>query len=203
MIFDEAYDTALWFIVRADKKNRKEIIEFLKEMPESLCGNIREAISQYRSSKLEMDSQIDDFFHAVSDKNPREFYYFQMDEDGALTIRKEYYDGRTCDDLFELTLYPVSKEYAEKMGCFYSESLGSITDYSNTEWFSDTVGSATCDEREYNLCNTPLGHFVSYGKEICKGDRMISVFKPVSLRKVPRDITLKNLLTKKEANNNN
>ena len=26
MIFDEAYDTALWFIVRADKKNRKEII---------------------------------------------------------------------------------------------------------------------------------------------------------------------------------
>lgn len=36
MIFDKDYDTSLWFILKSDEKNRKEIVEFIKEIPEDI-----------------------------------------------------------------------------------------------------------------------------------------------------------------------
>ncbi|MBR3490160.1 MAG: hypothetical protein IKH36_01595 [Bacilli bacterium] len=197
MIFDEAYDTALWFIVKADKRKRKEIVEFLKEIPEELLANIRIAIEKYKKKEFDMNSEDDDFYFAQSKTNPEEYFHFQIDDDNALSISKEHATTGMSEELFELMLFPVSREYAQNMEKFYDEWLGTLTTDVETTQITERMQSVACDEREYNLYNTPIGHFVMFGKEIGKGDRTIPVIKPVSLRKVPKDITINSLLSRR------
>ena len=48
MIFDNDYDKALWLMLKADKKNRKMIAEFIRSIPSGLYEQIRKSISIYK-----------------------------------------------------------------------------------------------------------------------------------------------------------
>ena len=48
MIFGKEFDSSLWQILKTDKKNRKAIVEFIKELPEELLEKIQEDVIEYR-----------------------------------------------------------------------------------------------------------------------------------------------------------
>ena len=48
MIIDKGYDISLWCILSADKKNRTQIIEFIKSIPQELLIKIRDGILQFK-----------------------------------------------------------------------------------------------------------------------------------------------------------
>ena len=73
MIFDRGYDASLWYIVKADRKNRKEISDFIKEIPEELLENIRIAINKPKNGKFHLDGETSDFYRCVS-KNDTLFW---------------------------------------------------------------------------------------------------------------------------------
>ena len=197
MIFDRDYDASLWYIVKADRKNRKEIAAFIKEMPEELLENIRVAIEKLKKEKFHFDGETSDFYRCACKNDPRIYYYFQIDEDQCLTITKALYDGVNEDDLFELMLFPISPEYAKELENFEEEWIGTVTNNIKTTHYSDTAGLIDCNESEYNIYNTPFGHFIGYSREIFNGKRDISIYKPISLRKMPKDINKDNILCKK------
>ena len=197
MIFDRDYDASLWYIVKADKKNRKEISDFIKEIPEKLLENIRLAIKKSKNGEFDFDGETSDFYRCVSKNEPRVYYYFQIDEDGCLTITKSLYDGVNEDDLFELMLFPISPEYANELENFEEEWIGTVTNNIKTTHINDKFDLIDCNESEYNIYNTPFGHFVGYSREIFHGKRDIGIYKPISLRRMPKDINKDNILCKK------
>lgn len=203
MIFDRDYDASLWYIVKADRKNRKKISDFIKEIPEKLLENIRIAIKKLKNGEFHFDEETSDFYRCVSKNNPRVYYYFQIDEDECLTITKSLYDGVNDDDLFELMLFPVSQEYANELENFEEEWIGTVTNNIKTTHIDDKVGLIDCNESEYNIYNTPFGHFVGYSREIFHGKRDINIYKPISLRRMPDDIKRENILCKKLVLNKN
>ena len=196
MIFDEDYDTALWFILKADKKNRKDIVKFLLGMPEEFVENVRVAIERARKNKeYELKDVPSNFYNVVCDDNPSYFYNFQMSEDNGLRITKEYYDGEHLDDIFELLLFPVSVEAAKELENFEEEWLGTVTyDIKTKHVEGSTTGLIQCKESEYNIHKTPLGHVVSYSREILNGSRDISIVKPVRLKKALKQVRSGNIL---------
>ena len=200
MIFDEDYDTALWFILKADRKNRKEIVKFLLEMPAELVDNIRIAIERARTKKeYNLPNVPSNFYNVVCKDNPEYFYNFQIDDDDGLSITKEYYDGTHLDDVFELLLYPVSVEAAKELENFEEEWLGTVTYDIETKHSGDDMigGTVICKESEYNIRKTPLGHVVSYSREILGGNREISIYKPVRLGKALKQVKKGNILGNK------
>ena len=203
MIFDRDYDASLWYIVKADRKNRKELAAFIKEIPETLLENIRVAIEKLKKEEFHFDGETSDFYICVSKNDPRIYYYFQIDEDQCLTITKALYDGVNVDDIFELMLFPISPEYAKELENFEEEWIGTVTNNIKTTHYSDTVGLIDCNESEYNIYNTPFGHFIGYSREIFNGKRDIGIYKPINLKKMPNDINKDNILCKKLVPNKN
>ena len=53
MIFNDDYDASLWCIVKGDKKNRKQLVQFLRELPEELIWKIRETLAKADRYELE------------------------------------------------------------------------------------------------------------------------------------------------------
>lgn len=197
MIFSKDYDASLWYIVKADRKNRKEITSFIKEIPEKLLENIRVSIEKIAKNEFDFDGETSDFFRCASKNEPRTYYYFQIDEDACLTITKAFYDGINEDDLFELMLYPISPEYAKELENFEDEWIGTVTNNIRTTHIDDKVGLIDCNENEYNIYNTPFGHFVEYSREIFNGKKTVTFYKPINLKKIPEDISKENILCKK------
>ena len=200
MIFDEDYDTALWFILKADRKNRKEIVNFLLGMPAELVDNIRIAIERARKNKeYDLPNVTSEFYNVVCKDHPEYYYNFQLDDDNGLTITKEYYDGTHLDDIFELLLYPLSVETTKELENFGEEWLGAINyDIKTVHSSDDEIGEIVfCKESEYNIHKTPLGHIVSNSREILKGNNEISIYKPVRLGKALKQVKKGNILGNK------
>lgn len=197
MIFDKDYDASLWCIVKADRKNRKEIMDFINEIPEELLENIRISIEKLKKGEFIFDGETSDFYRCISKKQPRIFYYFQLDEDECLTIIKSYYDGYNEDELFELEINPIKPEYFIKIGMFEEEYIGTLTNNIQTTHFDNKYGLIDCTENEYTLYKTPIGHFIAYGKEIPNSEKVVTMIKPISLKRMPEDISKDNILCRR------
>ena len=193
MIFGKDYDTSLWFIMKADKKNRKEILEFIKDIPKELIENIRISLQKVKDKEFKFGEEPDTFYYKESEDDPRIYFDFEIDDyDKCLTISKNYCDGKTTDELFEIMLYPISREYIKEcMDNFEDEWLGTITYEIKTIHLSDKVGITEENEREYNIYKTPFGNIVSYTKQIGKSEREVNIFKPI-FGTIPDDIEIKN-----------
>ena len=190
MIFDKGYDISLWSILSADKKNRTEIIEFIKSIPQELLIKIRDGILQFKIHEQSKSDEEFDLYDSV-DVDEETCFSFQLTGDGALTLSKDVTDKNDCDlpynPVFELVLEDCSccldKEYFEN---FDDELLGTVLSDIKT-----TKNLMTCDEREYHLIKTPVGYLVAYNRE----DALIfKVFgKFINLSKMQNDLNVGDL----------
>jgi len=194
MIFGKDYDASLWYIVRADKKNGKELIEFIKELPNDLILEIRRIIERGRAMvEIEpgVEEELFDLYDCVSEIDPHISYSFQVESDDALTITKTYTGEEGMQDLFELRLYPVNPEYVKQMEYFQDEWFGQVVKSVRTMPMANGYSLPEENKREYNIYNTPFGRLVSYNSEL--GEKEITVFKTVKLNRMPKDIDVETL----------
>ena len=196
MIIDRDYDASLWYIIKSDRKNRKEIVNFIKELPEEFLKKMRLSIEKSGKEQLNFDepnldfNEYSDHYTYPNKNSPGIYYYYQINqikEKQSLTIVKTFYDGVKEDDIIELKLFPINLEYAKEMNNFEEEWIGNVTTNIKTTHIDDTVVSIKCDYSEYNIYNTPIGYFIGYSKVILKGRGQIIIYKPINLNKMPED----------------
>lgn len=193
MIFGKEYDLSLWYIIKADKRNRYKIIEFIKEIPIDLINNIDLAIEKSKNEEIDYSKYDGNIYKITSYKDSNIKYYFYIDNiDYCLTIAKEYNNDGKRQTLFELMLFPLRLEMIKM---FDEEWIGTISNYNSN--CSLTEISQINNKYEYNLYNTPIGYFISYHYKCKNIDKLVSIFKPINIRKVPEDLNKENLLVKK------
>ncbi len=203
MLFDKDYDASLWFILKSDKKNRKEIISFLKDMPGVFLERIRESIDKIKRNEFDYDCEDYDYFECTSRSDSNLIYYFQIDKDNALTITQTYKNESSNEDLFELMIFPVDLESVKKIGYYEGEWLGTITNNLKTKRIADNTELIDCNENEYNIYNTPIGCFISYSRELFDGKKTLTIYKPLSTKKIPEDIEKERMFSKRLRRINN
>ena len=196
MLFDKDYDASLWFILKSDKKNRKEIIEFLKDMPEVFLERIRESIEQIKKDEFDFDGKDADYYKCHSRSDSSIYYYFQIDKDNALTITMSYTNGSTDKEMLELMIFPMNLEYVKKLGFFEGEWIGTLTNNIRAKRISSNAELVDCNENEYNIYNTPVGCFISYSRDLFDGKKTLTVYKPLNTKKIPEEIEKEQIFSK-------
>lgn len=195
MIFNKEYDASLWYIVKADRKKGKEIVEFLKGIPDDAISAIRNEIELQKGNDVLEVPKI----HRFMSKNESNIYYdFDVDpSDLCLTISKGIDDGKMGIDLFEIMLFPINLEELEELEYSDEEWLGIVTNITNTKYIADNAQETSEDEIEYNIHHFPIGYYVSHTKEILNGKRELVLYRPVSIKKVPKNLTTENILRRR------
>ena len=181
MIFDENYDRSLWYILKADRKDRKELVDFIKELPEEFLSMIRSAIEEEKKGEVKDISN-----RYISKNNPNAYYDFDLDY--GLTITTGIFDGEMEEDKFEILLFPTTLEEIDEMGYTNKLIVGTITDITNLD--DEEIEEI---EREYALYHFPIGYYVSHAHEIIKGKSELVLFRRVNNKRIPKDITKENI----------
>ncbi len=195
MIFDNDYDNSLWYIVKADKKNRKELVDFLKEIPEELFDIIRKAIKEINGGYLEDTNDPISFRYKC--KNSDFYYDCNIDSfDMGINIEKGIDDGKMGKPLFYMILYPTNLEQLKEIEIGDEMWIGSISNVANCEYLADNMQQTDEIETEYNIRHLPIGYFVSCAKYSDKREYMY--YKPISLKKIPNDLNRQNILQRKK-----
>ena len=164
---------------------------------EELLENIRVSIERLKNGEFHFDEETTGVNRCASKEDPSIYYCYEISGDESLIITKLLRNGTKLDELFELMLFPISPEDAKEMENFEEEWIGTVTNNIKTTHINDNFSEIDCNESEYNIYNTPIGHFVGYTREIFNGRRDIVIYKPVSLRRLPEDISKDNILRKK------
>ncbi len=199
MIFDKDYDTALWYIVRADKKQGKEILEFLRGIPEEAITKIRDEIKFQKENDPLETPEIHRF---MSKDEPNMYYDISVEPvDMSLTITKGIEDGKFGKDIFELILLPVNLELLEQMEYSIEEWIGGVNKYSDWKCTEDNGCKSQTEvfesETEYNIYRLPIGYFISNRKEELNRKREFVHYRPINIKKVPKDITTENIIKRR------
>ena len=194
MIFDKEYDTSLFYIAKVKNKNRKELLEFIKEIPDELIEKIRIEIE--RAKAKEPESNDDNFYLSVSEKDPDIVFSFDVDRmDYCLTILKERQDGNKVSREFELMLYPLDLENLQEFSS--EEYLGLVSKDIKSSYISDDIQEIDVEESEYYIHHFPIGFFVSHNKELLGGKYEMVLYRPVNIKRVPTNIEKNNVLQRK------
>ena len=198
MILSKEYDAALWYMIKGSRKSRKTIINFFNELPPQLVENIRKEIQRYNEHPEQfqiMNSEEDidyDFYTIPSPEDPKYRYYFDIDDEGCLTISKSKdapEEGFMEEEEFEIMIYPMRKEYTQNMDHYDDEWIGTVSDNYKTKHVSQHMQHIDCDEIEFNLYRTPLCHFVQHYTTILNCRFEIPVYIPINNNKVPDEIS--------------
>lgn len=189
MIIHKGYDVALWCILSADKKNRPKIVEFIKSIPQELLTKINDGILQLKKHEQNESDKGFDLYDSV-DVDEDTCFSFQLTDDGTLRLSKNVRDKNDWnlpyDSVFEIVLLDclccLDKEYFQN---FDEEWLGTI------ETDTEVKSFFTCNEREYYLIKTPVGHLVAYNRENALIVKAFGRF--INLNKMPDDLNMSDL----------
>ena len=111
MIFDEDYDRSLWYIVKGDRTNRKELVNFIKELPAELIDKAGKTLAKAKKGEIKEDVS----FSFQDESGTNVYYDFDYSAfDSCVTITKGIDDYKLGEDTFELILFPVNKELLEE-----------------------------------------------------------------------------------------
>lgn len=189
MIFDkDYYDRSLWLMIKADRKNRNMIVEFVRSIPKELRRQIQKSISIYKEeieNNRELIGLDDDRLYGEYETPKRISYWYDIDSEGSLSLGYRVFNGVRYDDAFEMKLVPYDDLY--QLHYFDEEWIGMI-DYDITT----TENLIACCEKEYNIVNTPFGNFVISMLED-RDDRNKLGISRVNLKKMPDEMFMKDL----------
>ena len=195
MIFDKEYDASLWYIVKANRRMGKKIVEFLRGIPTEAIIAIRNEIELQKGNKV---FEVPKCHKFMSKTEPNVYYRFDVDGfDMCLTITKSIDDGKMNPDLFEIMLFPTDLELLDQMEYSDEQFLGMIYNLVDFKDVYDDEQIGCGIETNYVLHHFPIGYFVSHTKEILNGERELVLFRPVSTKRVPEDLTTNNILKRR------
>lgn len=190
MIFSEEYDAALWYILKADKKNRKKLVDFIKGLPSELVSDIKKTIEEMKEyskngkkcERIYKNMECGDIV-----------YHYSLDPFFGLDITKAKKDGKIEKELFDLSLLPVNVNNIKLLDNFEEEWIGNIA-YNFRNYMGDNrISSFECDEREYAIIKTPIGYCSAYRLELFDGEITFPIFNLINLDSLPGDVTMESI----------
>lgn len=116
MIIGKEYDASLWCMLLSDKKNREDIIDFLRELPDEVLDFARKLAK----------GETDDCYYDVSPEDPTIKYYVAMGETDDADIKITKYklvpkfkeNGEPYEDeeqLFDLWVFPLDEDKMDEI----------------------------------------------------------------------------------------
>ena len=189
MIISTEYDTSLWYMMMVDEKAGKELLDFIKQIPEPLMNNVRKTASQWLKGEIECNTEDTEYCSMDSPSEPDICYYFDLDDEGVLSLMKykkaiePQNKGEELipeEQLFELKLVPMKREATPMLD--YERWIGSIT---NTA------------KKEYNFDIRPkrYGFKVTRTFQSYNGSILPKRSIPINLKELPDDVTYENIMT--------
>lgn len=195
MIFDEKFDQSLWCIVKGDKKNRKQIVRFIEELPIEFIEMVRDGIEKYR--KIEDPFESEEEISGEYEIGNNITYHFDIIDFGMENYLRlsKFILNETLDEsdiMLELTDGGVKD--IEEWDNFDELDLGvSTTDIIHN--FKN--GLMKCNESQYIIVKTPIGSIVKYTREYLGGLVTLQFGRFVNIKNMPHDITKENIDVKK------
>ena len=178
MLFGEGYDFALWQIIKTDKKNREEIISFIKEFPKELYGKMQDDLIKIEKRK---ETHIPgkgnyEIFSNIVEKNNK-IYQYQIDEFfESLKITKFIRNKNFLKTVFEIELQNIN--------------LNQLFDEGEIGYLNHNIDNKENNEKiEYNLVTTPVGSLIYYNI----GDKAKIKIKYLAKTDAPKDLETKDL----------
>jgi len=169
MIFSNNYDRSLWLIVSGNKKVR--ILDFINNIPIELIKEIQKSLELYQlylnknkgiparsREKINLSGKV---------KTPGDMlYWYNIDSlTGALimgeciTFEEEIYDK------FQMTIYPLKREYYRNLESLDTCLLGDISYNYFHEQVNEDLTMTYSDTTDFNLIKLPFSTSL-----ICSGD---------------------------------
>ncbi len=193
MIFDEKFDQSLWCIIKGDKKNRKQIVKFIKELPVEFIEMVREGIEKYRQIEDPYNSEEDIYNdYMVGDKVS---YFFEIKRSGMenyLRLKKDILNGKFYDPIIMLELNDGGVKDISEWDNFDELDLGV-----STIDIKYIFGLMKCNESQYSIVKTPIGNVVKYTREYLGGLVTLPFGRFVNIKNMPNDIAKENIDVKK------
>lgn len=101
MIFNKKYDDVLWLILEGSKKEGREILDFLKYIPNDLLIQIAEGLKQFDGVSKKESLQGEAMAQGGLS------YWYRINQVGMLEIGERFIDGDDVVNLTYLYIYPL------------------------------------------------------------------------------------------------
>ncbi len=175
MIISKEFDDSLWMILKTDKKNRKELVNFVKSIPDKLLFELQEDVKNLKDSKNEKV----DIVNETDGYNGEKYSYYLNEK--FLEITKYYIVDDAKQNLYILTLQRFSKDKAMLM-----YDMGPLA---TIEHNIGMKNNRLIDEEveNYDLVRSLFGYRIDYNKE----DTNIHYTKPIALCLMPKNLNIK------------
>ena len=185
MIFGKDYDNALWYIVNSDRNGKKQLVDFIKELPEEMINCVSTTIKKISDN----DYTCDDLQGVYQNKDdPSISYAYLLHGDNSLSIKKYMVDSGNRKDIFRLLIYPLSRDDIKNIRFWNTKCLGETTNYLNSSGDTNDIGNY-----EYSICYTPFGLCISYLKNSFDNKKTISLRNISNFKNIPNDLKISDM----------
>lgn len=190
MIFDkDYYDKSLWLMLKVDRENRDRIIDFIKCIPYELHIQIQDSIRIYKEKVKDNDILFSECDYKLSgdfETNRHVLYWYDINIDnGSLTLGYSILYGYIYWDSIIMELVPYDEMY--QLRYFDDELIGNL-EYD----FTTTETSIACNEKEYNIINTPFGNLIISMLEDRQNRKRLGINR-VDIEKIPDELFINDL----------
>lgn len=198
MVFGKGYDNSLWLMISADKKNREELVGFIKNIPAELYDIIHEKISKYEGyvkNKVKFcDRDEKHLFGEYRAVNGLLYRYGISSSTGALELIAYATYNNIESVVFSMTLFPC--EDYRQLDFLEGEYIGDFS-YEVCPSYDVCFGMTKADKVRYRLIKAPIGYVVYYSSD---NSLIKNKSKGVDLRRLPSEMYLQELSTTKKVN---
>lgn len=179
MIFGKEYDLSLWYMLKVNNIYKKEVINFVKELPQEFLDNIRVTYINGIDHNSGVGDDQNPFYNVQSDKDPNVYYKFYIMCGELFMIKYHTIDG-VITRTFSLCLFPVNLELLQKLPNISGISLGDVG--------KGNYPAMNYVEVEYYLKKTRLGNMIIHTYDFLCNWVNIKLYKLI--KNLPYDVSL-------------
>lgn len=152
MVFNIGFDNTIWMILSSDKKYRKEIAEFIYNLPKDIYDSICKYLREYNYDGKSSDYEIGNFKKFIRDDNGINNYYCINISPYKIEINLKKWNsaGDRPEDNINLILYAVTLDELISLDNYLC--IGSYN-YKSSRFLNSftSILSVNGDEREYEI----------------------------------------------------
>lgn len=194
MIFSSDFDRTLWFMLVSDKKNRNDIAEFIKNIPEELYDRINQELD--RCSIDASNSSMKKLTKAFRNKEGDTTYFYTVSLNSKLIIVNLSIWKQTVDDyqeVMQISLYPLTLEQIKNVDKIIPEYIGDYYHTCSKMSFIYNTVVFKGNDRGYELID---GNCYDVIVQSVDGD----LEKVIDIERIPNEIHLDDLIDKRNIN---
>ena len=185
MIIDKKFDRALWLMLKADKNNRDEILEFMDSIPNELIEKIKKNLILFENT----DKKKLTFLFGECQRGNR-LYWFGIDKYfQEIDMGYKEHNGIVYRDVFEMSL--LLDDQILDVDYFDKKDIGRIKYDINVRNIDGVCNVVEASENSYYLMRTLLGYMIMFSIDDNKDTK--KYYRMIDINDIPDEINLESL----------